>query len=199
VVVNSDGTINVRVLRNVSPGGQEHNSGYLIYGLAEPQAPGGIELTGVDRVESAETSSAQTNGTARLSPLHVIKGDSFQVKLATVEVNLLGSHRDVFADSDSALISIDGGRDVTGDGQVDFREPGSVTYGFERFRDKNSPRIGSVGVSGPRGDGEFLQTIDATKLENGIHYLEVRAFRHRTDGGPAIYSSFKKVLLVERP
>ena len=130
--------------------------------------------------------------------MHVIKGDSFQVKLNTVEVNLLGSRRDVFADGDNALISIDG-RDVTGDGQVDFREPGSVTYGFERFRDKSSPQIGSGGVNGPRGDGEFVQTIDATKLENGIHFLEVRAFRHRTDGGPAIYSSFKKVLLVERP
>jgi hypothetical protein len=36
------------------------------------------------------------------------------------------------------------------------------------------------------------------KLENEVHCLEVRAFRHRTDGGPAIYDSFKKILLVER-
>ncbi|MBW3598965.1 MAG: DUF1304 family protein [Planctomycetes bacterium] len=199
VVVNSDRTINVRVPRNNAPGGQAHNSGYLIYGLAAPQAPAGIELTGVDRVEPAETPTAQTNGAARLSPLHVIKGDSFEVKIKTVEVNLVGNHRDLFADGDNALLSIDDGRDVTGDGRVDFRKPGSVTYGFERFRDKSSPRIGTGGINGPRGDGEFVQTIDATKLENGVHFLEVRAFRHRTDGGPAIYSSFKKVLLVERP
>lgn len=199
VVVKADRTTNVRVPQNIASDGQPHNSGYLIYGLAWPQAPLVIELTGVDRVDPAETPSAPTNGTARLSPLHVIKGDSFQVKIKTVEVNLLGNQRDLFADGDNALISIDDGRDLTGDGLVDFRKPGSATYGFERFRDKYSPRIGPGGINGPCGDGEFVQTIDATKLENGMRFPEVRAFRHRTDGGPAVYSSFKKVLLVERP
>ena len=90
------------------------------------------------------------------------------------------------------------GRDVNGDNQVEFRTPGTVVYGFERFRDRSRPRIGAQGLSGPRGDGEYLQTIDATKLEDGVHFFEVRAFRHRTDGGPAIYRSFKKAVLVDR-
>ena len=48
-------------------------------------------------------------------------------------------------------------------------------------------------------DGEFSQTIDATKLNKGLHFIEVRVFRHRTDGGPAIFTSLKKVISVARP
>ena len=52
------------------------------------------------------------HGTTRLSDIHVITADSFQAKLKTVRVNLLGSPdlRDVFADGDNALIKIDGGK-----------------------------------------------------------------------------------------
>jgi alpha-amylase len=121
------------------------------------------------------------------------------VKIKTVEVKLLGSIRDAFADGDNALVRIDDGRDVNGDGAVDFRTVGDVTYGFERFRDKSSPRIGPGGIGGPSGDGEFVQTVDAAALGNGLHFIEVRAFRHRTDAGPAVYSSFKKVIRIERP
>ena len=47
------------------------------------------------------------------------------------------------------------------------------------------------------GDGEFSQTIDATKLDKGLHFIEVRVFRHRTDGGPAIFTSLKKVISIQ--
>jgi hypothetical protein len=172
-----------------------NNWGYLIYGLAGPLAPAGIELTGVDRLITGETPTPSTNGTARLTDLHVIKGDSFQIKMKFVPVNLLGSIRDKFADGNNALFRIDAGLDGNGNGQVDFRTPGTVSYGFEKFLDKSSPLIGSGGGS---GDGEFLQTIDATKLAPCIHFIEVLAFRHRPGGGPAIYSSFKKAILIER-
>lgn len=196
VEVNADRTINVRFLRNVAPGGKARDKGYLIYGLAAPQAPAGIELTGVDHVIPGDTSTSQTNGTARLTELHVIKGNSFQIKLKLAEVNLLGSLREPFADGDNALFRIDAGVDGNGNGQVDFRTPGSVSYGFEKFLDKSSPLIGSGGA---RGDGEFIQTVDATRLEPGIHFIEALAFRQRPGGGgPAIYSSFKEVILIER-
>lgn len=195
VQVNGDRTINVRFPRNVAPGGKAHNSGYLIYGMAAPQAPRGLELTGVDRVIASEIPTSSTNGTARLTDLPVIKGDSFQIKLKSVKVNLLGSIRDKFADGDNALFRIDAGVDGNGNGQVDFRMPGAVSYGFERFLNKSSPLIGSEGIG---GDGEFIQTVDATKLEPGIHFIEVLAFRHSPVGGPAISSSFKKAILIER-
>ncbi|MGO8903605.1 MAG: hypothetical protein ACLQU5_35470 [Isosphaeraceae bacterium] len=192
VVVKPDGTIDVRFPRNVAPNGTQHNSGYLIYGLAGPQAPAGLELTGVDHTEPG-ADPATAGPTALLADVSVIKGSSFQVKLQTTAVTLTGNVRDGDADGDNALIKVDGGRDINGNGAVDFRAPGDTDYGFEMFRDKSSPRIGP----GAPGDGEFIQTIDATKLEKGLHFIEVRAFRHRTDGGPAIFTSLKKVISIQ--
>ena len=197
VVVKPDGTIDIRFPRNVAPDGTQHKSGYLIYGLAGPQAPAGLELTDVDHVEKGADPATTTDPTAVLADVHVIKGNSFQVKLQTTAVTLTGNVRDVSADGENALLKIDGGLDLNGNGAVDFRAPGTVSYGFERFQDKSSPLIGSQ-INGPRGDGQFIQTIDAPKLEPGLHYLEVRAFRHRTDGGAAVYSSFKKVIRIDR-
>src|SRR5690606_22599322 len=31
-----------------------------------------------------------------------------------------------------------------------------------------------------------------------LNFLEVRAFRHRDDGGPPVYSSFKKAIYIDR-
>ncbi|MEX0643542.1 MAG: alpha-amylase family glycosyl hydrolase, partial [Pirellulales bacterium] len=171
--------------------------GYLVYGPATPQAPAGIRLTDamgnavVDRVLSDPDPTSSTNGVRRLTDLHVIKADSFQARLTTVPVNLLGLIRDPEADGDNALIRLDGGRDLNGNGQVDFRTPGSVTYGFESFTTKHSDLWGG-------GDGEFRQTISTVGLGEGVHFLEVIAFRHREDGGPTVYSSFKKAIYVDR-
>jgi hypothetical protein len=48
------------------------------------------------------------------------------------------------------------------------------------------------------GNGQYAQSIDASSLSEGYHYLTVRAFRHRTDGGPAVYQDFKEILYVDR-
>ena len=206
LVVNGDGSVNVRFLRNSSYDQDMdsffHGTGALIYGLSGPQAPGGLELAGVDDVltggDPAPTSYA--NGTTRLSDLHVVTGNSFQVSLQTVPVQLLGVHRDVWADGDNALIRIDGGIDVNGNGLVDFTSPGVPSYGFEQFTDKREPLIGpgGLGDSSWQGDGQFVQTIDAAALSEGTHFIEVRAFRHRTDGGPEVFSSFKEAVYVDR-
>ena len=101
--------------------------------------------------------------------MSVIKGKSFQAKLQTTPVTLKGNVRDIPADGDNALRRIDGGLDINGNGVIDFTTPGTVTYGFEGFLDTNHPLIGSQGVDSPRGDGQFAQTIDATKLEPVLH------------------------------
>ena len=202
LTVSAEGTIAIRIPRNLNANGEFHGKGYVIYGLPAPQAAAGLELTGVDSVLAGSVPSATDyeNGRTRLSDLKVVTGDSLQVKLQTDEVNLLGlpSLRDVFADGDNALLRIDGGLDLNGNGAVDFVTPGLASYGFEQFGDKSSPRVGSSGLGGPAGDGEFLQTIDTTALSEGTHFLEVRAFRHRTDGGPAIFSDFKESIYVDR-
>jgi glycosidase len=202
VTVSSQGTINVRVPRNRNANGLFHGTGYVMYGLATPQSQSGIELTGVSSIlpGSIPSSNNFANGTTRLNDWHVITGDSFDVRLRTNEVRLLGleSLRDVYADGDAALLKLDGGTDINGNGTVDFVTPGNTAYGFERFVTKNSPLIGSSGVNGPRGDGEFKQTISSASLSEGQHYLTVRAFRHRTDGGPAVFTDLRDTIYVDR-
>ena len=77
-------------------------------------------------------------------------------------------------------------------------DPTDVSYGFEAFTDKSSPLIGANGVTGDRGDGEFLQTIDTSNLAEGVHFMEARDFRHLTDSGPAVFSDFKNTIYVDR-
>ncbi|KAA1261316.1 Glucan 1,4-alpha-maltohexaosidase precursor [Rubripirellula obstinata] len=202
VTVKSDGTIDIRVPRNRNANGDFHGSGYVIYGLPTPQAPAGLEVLGSTSVLAGSVPAAQSfaNGVTRLSDLTVITSDSFDVRLQTNEVRLLGleSLRDTYADGDQAVLRVNGGTDVNGNGQVDFVTPGDASYGFETFGNKASSLVGSGGISGPRGDGEFLQTIDATQLSEGINYIEARAFRHRTDGGPAVFSDFRESIYVDR-
>lgn len=190
LVVNGDGTVNLRVPRNTSPDGVEHRSGYLIYGAAGPQ--GSLSLTNVASTLDAESATPETNGTSRVTPISVITADSFDVELDTVAVNHLSSVRDSFADGDNALLKIDEGLDLNGDGNIDFVSGDSA--GFEEFQTFKQP-----GFFEADGNGRYVQAIDATALSEGTHYLEVRAFRHREPGeGDAIYSSFRDVIYVDR-
>ena len=187
VVVNGDGSVNVRFMRNAAPvTGCFHGSGYLIYGVSGPEAPEGLEVIGATGTLPAGRPTPETNGTTRLTEIPVIRGGSFQLRLKTVPVELPGGMRDVDADGDDALIKID-------EGGGEFTNPGDVRYGFEKFNSKSSPLVGWSG----KNDGEFLHTLNARTLGPGYHYIEARAFRHRTDGGPAVYSSFRRVVFVE--
>lgn len=202
LTVSENSTVTLRVPRNTSANNVFHGSGYLVYGLAGPQAANGLEIIGVDSILPGGNPQQNDyeNGITRLSDLHVVTGDTIQVRLQTNRVDLLGqaSLHDPFADGDNALLRLDGGVDLNGNGSVDFVSPGSVAYGFDAFLDKSSPIVGSGGLNEPGGDGEFLQTIDTTKLSEGVHFLEARAFRHRTDNGPAIFSEFKESLYIDR-
>ena len=198
--------VNVRFQRpgTLSPSGQFgfHGRGFLVYGLATPQSDAGLELTNVAEVVpgTLDPSSDRENGLQRQAPLSVIRNDAFEVRLRTKPVRLLGSNdlRDVEADGDNALLRVDGGRDVNGNGVVDFKTPGTTEYGFERFVTRRRPLIGNHDLNAARGDGEFVQAIDATRLEEGLHFLTARAYRHRRDGGPAVFSEFKRVVYLDR-
>jgi hypothetical protein len=191
VVVNGDGTANLRVPRNKNANGVEHDRGYLIYGPSGPQ--GAMSLSNVAQTLSGGTATAATNGTTRLSAIKVITGSSFDVTLNTNKVNLLGTIRDHDADGDTALLSIDGALDVNGNGTVDFRTPGATNYGFDNFTTVNQPGYTSVD-----NNGTFGQTINATNFSEGYHYITARAFRHRNAGEPAIFRDFKQTIYVDR-
>jgi hypothetical protein len=174
----------------------------LVYGGATPQSDKGVELTSVAEVLPGRLDPAndRQNGTQRQSDISLIRSDSFEVRLRTKPVRLLGSNdlRDVDADGDEALLRLDGGLDLNGNGKVDFTAPGTTEYGFERFTTKSSPLIRNHDVHAPRGDGEFTQVINASRLAEGMHFLTVRAYRHQPAGSPAVFSDFKKVIYIDR-
>lgn len=186
------------------------DEGYLIYGLATPESAAGIELsqasgTPVGLVAGGTpAANGFENGTTRLTDWHVVSDDQFTLKLQTQAVTLTGqrlengqlvqaSVRDRAADGDNALFRIDGGLDLNANAGVDFVTPGTVAYGFERFTTTSLN-----GFDDANGVGLYEQTIDTTALSEGVHFLTARAFRHRDDGGPAVFNDFKKVVYVDR-
>jgi glycosidase len=191
LTVDAQGRINLRIPRNRNANGAEHGRGYVIYGLATPQ--GGLSLSGISSTLAPETPTAATNGTARLSAIDVVTGNTFQVNLNTARVTLSGNIRDRPADGDNALVRIDEGLDLNNNGQIDYRNPASTSYGFEEFLTLKNP-----GYVATDGNGAYSQTIDATKLSEGLHFLTVRAYRQRSDGGPAIFQDFRRSLYVDR-
>jgi glycosidase len=190
LVVNANGTVNLRVPRNRNDQGTETDKGYVVYAPSGPQ--GALSLTNVDHVIPGETPTAATNGTARLSSIPVITADNFQIELDTNKVNLLGSIRDHDADGDNALFKIDDGVDVTGNGFVST-DPTSVAYGFQQFTTLKSP-----GYFSADGNGKYVQSIDVSKLSEGVHYITVRAFRHRYSGEPPVFTDFRQVIYISR-
>lgn len=219
LVVKSDGTVDLRVPRNSAPDGTEHGSGYLIYGVSGPQGQmrltntAGNDLTSVlaghtptpGEGGAGGPSDNTLNGTTRLSDITVVQDPSFKLRIETTAVNLLGSIRDRHADGDFAQFRIDGGLDANGNGFVDEVASGSVAYAFENFTETNSP-----GFFNSSGDGLYEQTIDATQLSEGRHYLTGRVYRHRNpntttdndpstagDGGPAVFTEFRQVIYVD--
>ncbi|CAN5709751.1 hypothetical protein BH09PLA1_BH09PLA1_20510 [soil metagenome] len=189
IVVNADGTVNLRVPRNKNPDGVETGRGYLIYGPSGPQ--GSLSLTNVGTTLVGGTPTALTNGTTRLADVKVVNADSFDVTLRTNKVNLLGSIRDHDADGDLAQLRIDGGIDINGNGTVDFRAPAATTYGYETFASA------TPGYSSADNNGTYTQSVDATTLSEGYHYITARAYRHRASG-PEIYTDFKQSIYVDR-
>lgn len=204
VGTSSSRSVNARFLRN-----NGKDQGYLVYGLPTPKSAAGIEFSGsgVGSVIAGDTpptfqggeTTAQTtaiqiaNATSRLAEMQVITGNAFTVRLATQAVTLSGGYRDRSADGDTAMIRINEGLDLNGSGAVDVTTPGDVSYGFENF---TTTRV--TGYSQSNGNGLYEQAINAALLPEGMNFLTVRAYRQRSDGGPAVYSEFKDVLYVDR-
>jgi len=191
VVVDGNRRATLTIPRNGSRLGP-HHSGYVTYG---PATPGGsLVLTNVSKIQPPDTyreGNDFDNGTKRLSPIAVIRSPSFQVKLRTEPVVIPGYGRDADADGDNAIFRFDEGVDMTGQGFASTDPNDAVAYGFQQFVEKRSPLRGG-------GDGEYIQTIDATRLADGLHFLTVRAFRHRNPSdGSAIYHDFRAPIYID--
>ena len=194
VTVDSLGRVTLTVPGNANGSGTITDNGYVIYGLARPQ--GTITIPGVTQTLSDGTLTAGGYGTQRIARLDVITSDSFTLQLNTTAVTLPNGMRDRPADGDNALFRIDGGLDFNGNGQVDFTDPNGVVYGFEQFVTARDP--GWDPNPSLSGNGFYAQTIDATRLSEGQHFITARIFRQRSDGGPAVFVDVKKSIYVDR-
>lgn len=203
VQVLNGGVVNVRFVRNGTLGSLGSNNGYLIYGLPAPR--GSLTLTGSTQTLAGTTpvltgtddNKAYVNATTRVSDIKVLSGNTFTITLNTQRRDLLGNPlmHDFDADGDNALIKIDEGFDANGNGHVDYTSPGNAAYAFEEFTGTHTPGYNSTATN---YGGTYAQTVNIAGLSEGYHYLTVRAFRHRADGGPAVYSDFKETLYVDR-
>lgn len=173
------------------------NKGYTVYGLPRPR--GQMLLTNVSQTLD-ETPTPGTNGTARIADVAVVTSDAFDVTLSTDAVTLdggaLGTYRDTHADGDRALLRINEGHDANGNGVADYPSSAAsnaTRYGFEEFTTTNTP-----GFTSPTGDGLYVQTVDATGLAEGYHYLTSRAWRAPRPGESEVYTDWRQTVYIDR-
>jgi len=194
VTVNGSGQVTIDIPWN---NGQNGSKGYVVYGLPRPRGALAVTTTGGAVVGSfgAEVLNANNNGTALINAVDVITTDNFKIRLATNAVTLADGFRDTFADGDRALLKLNEGADVNGNGQLD--NPSSAlanatNYGFESFLTLNNPGF----VSG--GTGSFEQMVNAANLTEGYHYLTARAWRKQGANESEVFQDFRRTIYVDR-
>jgi alpha-amylase len=190
ITVGTGGQVTLRVPRNRNANNVQHNRGYVIYGPFNPE--GELTVSNVAGVLSPD-GPEKPNGTRRLAEISLIQADSFEVRLETVDADPIDDGED-----DLALLRINAGMDLNGNGVIDHLDQGFVGFGYENFLTESvSLKSGGVDIGGVQ-KGLYRQVIDATQLPEGRNYLSVIAFRSRPGGTPPIFQTWRKVLLIDR-
>lgn len=181
LTVGAGGFVTISVPNNRNVNGVVHGRGYVIYGPAVPS--GTLTLTNVATTIPPDDAS-EPDYLQRVNPVHVMTADSFEIQLQTTQTDPLDPDTD-----DNALFRIDSGfTDSNNNAVID--NPTGDNAGYEAFLTQNSPLFGG-------GSGTYRQVIDATGLSEGLHFISVRAFRHRTTGMP-LFADFRAAILVDR-
>jgi alpha-amylase len=185
ITVGAGGQVTLSVPRNSSIAG-EHGRGYVVYAEALPA--GTLTFEGQTGLIPADPPNFPVPF-RRLNDIPVVSGDSFTIRLDTTRADPGDAATD-----DNALFRIDQGTDDwNSSGGVDFPLAQPVIGGYEQFVTTNQPLFGSGGSA-----GLYRQTIDATRLDEGTHYLSVIAFKERPSGSSPIFSEFREVIYVDR-
>jgi glycosidase len=178
---NTPSNLYLKVPSNKNASGVLHGRGYVVYGPAVPS--GTLTVTNVALTIPPDSSSVAAYA-RRLTAVDVITSNSFEIRLQTTQTDALDPNTD-----DRAVFRLDSGfADYNGNGVVD--NPTGFEAGFENFLTQSSPLYGG-------GSGLYRQTIDATQLAEGYHYITVWAYRHRTSGDPLL-KEFRKVFYLDR-
>ena len=199
LVVDGAGRVSISIPNNVSSAG-EHNRGYVAYGPALPS--GTLSVSNVTGL-LPRLPNFLPDYIRRINDIEIVVGETFDLSLTTTQTDPLDPNTD-----DNALFKFGRGYvDLNGNGSVDFPvglsddngngvleypDEQTVTGGYEQFLTVNNPLFGSEG-----NNGTYVQTIDASALDDGYHYIKVNAFRHRDDGGDPLFHQFRKVIYLD--
>lgn len=154
------------------------NDGYVCYA---PATPGLLSLslsnsTVITPDPLPPNPSLSDRARRRLSETWKVTSDSSVLRLQTD------------GGETGALVKINDGRDLNGNGRIDILRGGLA--GFEFFPSQ------SVGAEG--GTGTYTCTLDWRLLGDGYHYIEVVAFANAPTGLPLVWSSWRRVVFVDR-
>jgi len=185
LVVGFGGTVTLNVPNNTSSAGT-HGKGYVIYAESLPEAA--VTFIGQNGTIDPDPTNFP-DWLQRLSEIAVIQGDSFEIRLQTTAGDPLDPNTD-----DNAMFTWDNRtRDWNGNGAPDISPAALGLAGFEQFLTINNPLYNSGNPF-----GLYRQVIDATTMDEGIHYLTTIAFRHRNPGTTPIYRETRKVVYIDR-
>ena len=185
ITVGANGAVSITVPRNVSSAG-EHNRGYVVYSPAVPQAT--LSIVGQSGVIPPDPGTVPSF-VRRLSTIPIVTADSFTIRLDTAPGDTVDTTTD-----DNALFRINAGaEDWNGSGGPDFPLDNELIGGYEQFTDFNQS-----GMSTPNRQGRYEQVIDATRLEEGFHYISVIAFRQRPAGSGPLFTEKREVVYIDR-
>lgn len=199
LTVGGNGRVTVSVPNNVSSAAS-HEKGFVVYTPALPTGTLTISnVTGQLPLELAFLPQHKK----RINRIDIVEGATFDIELVTTQTDALDPNTD-----DNALFKINQGyRDFNGNGSIDFPvglqdfnangvlefpSEETITGGFEQFITQHEPLFGSGG-----SQGTYRQTIDAAMLDDGLNYITVNAFRHRSDGGDPIFRQFREVIYLD--
>ena len=185
IVVGAGGSVTLKVPNNASSAGT-HGKGYVIYAEALPDAT--VTFIGQDGTIDPDPANFP-DWIQRLSEIQVIKDDSFEIRVQTAAGDALDSNTD-----DNALFAFDQRvSDYNGNGIPDIPTTALSFAGYEQFITVNSPLYNSG-----NSFGLYRQAIDATQMEEGMHYLSVVVFRHRDPNTSAMFREVRKVIYIDR-
>ncbi len=191
LIVDGTGRVTITVPNNRNTNGVEHHRGYVVYG---PAAPSGTLELFKDQPQPTLFGVLPPDGPGvpsyarRLTELDIVTDDSFLIRLVTTKTDGADPAWD-----DNAVFRIDSGyRDFNENGSIDNPQEGGVNPGYEDFTTISNP-LTTTGTT-----GIYLQRIDTTLLDEGIHYLSVLAFRERPAGTDPILTDFRRVFYVDR-
>ncbi len=185
IIVGAGGSITLKVPNNKT-GSTEHGKGYVVYAEALPDAA--VTFIGQDGTIAPDPIN-YPDDLQRINEIQVVTGDSFEIRVQTAAGDALDPNTD-----DNALFAFDQrNRDWNGNGFIDISPLTSVIGGYEEFITANAPMFNSGSSF-----GLYRQVIDATTMDEGLHYLSVIVFRHRNPGTTPIFREVRKVIYIDR-